>query len=121
MHYNYLEAMVEDITDWMKCDNFDLSEYSDLEEAHEYLHDELWDDDSITGNGGKWYASIEKCELYLCGNWILIFEAINDFCTDMNDALKKYGKNLPQFLDCLVRLNLLDEAIEKVLGDLQWP
>ena len=58
MNYNYLEAMVEDITEWMEYNNFDLSKYVDLEEAHEYLHDELWDEDDITGNG-KW-AMLQK-------------------------------------------------------------
>ena len=53
MNYNYLEAMVEDITEWMEYNNFDLSEYTDLEEAHEYLHDELWEEDDIIGNGEK--------------------------------------------------------------------
>ena len=121
MIYNYLEHLTNDILEWCEYEHFDLSEYEDIEDAHEFLHDELWDDDSITGNGGNWYASIEECERYLCGNWSLIFEAINEFCIDMNDTLKRYGKNLPQFLDCLMRLNLLDEAIEKILGDLQWP
>lgn len=115
MQYNYILNIKKDIKEWMIDNYFDISEYSNNEDAHEFLHDELWDEDSITGNGGKWYASIEECEVYLCGNWALIFEAINDFCVDMNDALKRYGKNLPQFLDCLVRLNLLDEAIGDVL------
>lgn len=116
MKYNYPLNIKYDIKEWISHNHFDISNYDSIEEAYEILRDELWAEDCITGNGGKWYASIKECEIYLCGNWALIFEAINDFCVDMNDALKRYGKNLPQFLDCLVRLNLLDEAIMNVLN-----
>ena len=121
MAYNYLEHLTNDILEWCKYEHFDLSEYDDLDEAHEFLHDELWDDDSITGNGGNWYASATECEEYLSDNWNLIFNAIENFCVDMNKEIKKYKEDMPCFLDCLVRLDLLDEAIKKVLGDLQWP
>ena len=118
MKYDYLAALEADIKTWMVDNYFDISEYSDNEDAHEFLHDELWDDDSITGNGGNWYASAAECEEYLSGNWNLIFAAIENFCVDMNEEIKKYKEDTPRFLDCIVRLDLLDAAIENVLGDL---
>ena len=87
MNYNYLEAMVEDITEWMEYNNFDLSEYSDLEEAHEYLHDELWYDDDITGNGEMGYAAKVDYENYLCHNWDALIDAIEVFCVDADTIM----------------------------------
>ena len=118
MKYNYLTALEEDIMDWCNYEHFHFSDYEDIEEAHEYLHDELWEDNSITGNGGDWYANTEECEEYLCGNWDLILNTLDNFCIDMNEVVNEYRKNLPQYLDCLVRLDLLDVAIENVLEDL---
>lgn len=121
MHYNYLEAMVEDITEWMEYNNFDLSEYTDLEEAHEYLHDELWDEDDITGNGEKGYATKVDYENYLCHNWDALIEAIEDFCVDMNNIINLLEKKdvtlILQWCDSLIRLNTLDMAIETALED----
>lgn len=118
MKYNYLTALEEDIKDWCNYEHFDLSDYNDIEEAHEYLHDELWEDDSVTGNGDNWYANTEKCEEYLCGNWDLILNALDNFCIDINEVVNEFRENLPQYLDRLVRLDLLDVAIENVLEDL---
>ena len=115
MKYDYLTALEADIKTWIIDNYFDISEYSDNEDAHEFLHDELWDDNSITGNGGNWYDSAAKCEEYLCGNWDLVLSAIDNFCIDTNDAIKKYKNKIPCFLDCLVRLDLLDAAIENVI------
>lgn len=121
MHYNYLEAMVEDITEWMKYNHFDLSEYIDLEEAHEYLHDELWDDDDITGNGEMGYATKVDYENYLCHNWDSLINAIEDFCVDADTIMALLQKRdvniILQWCDSLIRLNTLDMAIATALDN----
>lgn len=121
MNYNYLKAMVEDITEWMKYNHFDLSEYIDLEEAHEYLHDELWDEDDVTGNGEMGYATKVDYENYLCHNWDTLIEAIEDFYVNMNDIItileKKDVTLILQWCDSLIRLNTLDMAIERALDN----
>lgn len=119
MKYDYLAALEADIKTWMVDNYFDISEYSDNEDAHEFLRDEIWSEDSVTGNGSDWYDSAEKCEEYLCGNWDLILSAIDNFCIDANDVIKTYKNKIPCFLDCLVRLDLLDAAIENVLEELE--
>lgn len=122
MNYNYLEAMIEDIKEWMEYNNFDLSEYTDLEEAHEYLHDELWDNDDITGNGPMGYATRVDYENYLAHNWDELIAAIENFCLDMNDIInvleKKDVTYILCYCDSLIRLNLLDAAIDVVLDDI---
>ena len=119
MNYNYLEAMVEDITKWMEYNHFDISEYDDSEEVHAYLYDELWDKDEITGNGEMGYATRVDYENFLCHNWDLLIDAIQDFYVDMNDIInlleKKDVTAILQYCDTLIRLNLLPEAIEMAL------
>ena len=121
MSYNYLEAMVEDITEWMEYNNFDLSEYTDLEEAHEYLHDELWGEDDVTGNGEMGYATKVDYENYLCHNWDALIDAVENFCIDANEIINLLEKHnvvaILQYCDTLIRLNTLDMAIETALED----
>ena len=121
MNYNYLEAMVKDITEWMEYNNFDISEYADLEEAHEYLRDELWEDDDITGNGEMGYATKIDYENYLCHNWDSLIDAIEEFYVDMNTIINLLEKKdvtlILQWCDSLIRLNTLDRAIATALDD----
>lgn len=121
MNYNYLEAMVEDITEWMEYNNFDLSEYTDIDEAHEYLHDELWDEDDVTGNGEMGYATKVDYENYLCHNWDALIDAVENFCIDANEIINLLEKHnvvaILQYCDTLIRLNTLDMAIDAALED----
>ena len=121
MNYNYLKAMVEDITEWMNDNYFDISEYSDLEEAHEYLHDELWDDNDITGNGIDGYATRLDYENYLSHNWDALIDAIENFGVDSNTMIALLQKRdvniILQWCDTLIRLNTLDIAIDIALDN----
>lgn len=121
MNYNYLEAMVEDITEWMEYNNFDLSEYTDIDEAHEYLYDELWGEDDITGNGEMGYATKVDYENYLCHNWDALIDAVENFCIDANEIINLLEKHnvvaILQYCDILIRLNTLDMAIDTALED----
>lgn len=121
MNYNYLEAMVEDITEWMEYNNFDLSEYTDIDEAHEYLHDELCDEDDVTGNGEMGYATKVDYENYLCHNWDALIDAVENFCIDANEIINLLEKHnvvaILQYCDTLIRLNTLDMAIDIALED----
>lgn len=121
MNYNYLEAMVEDIIEWMEYNNFDLSEYTDIDEAHEYLLDELWDEDDVTGNGEMGYATKVDYENYLCHNWDALIDAVENFCIDANEIINLLEKHnvvaILQYCDTLIRLDTLDMAIETALED----
>ena len=121
MEYNYLEAMVEDITEWMYNNDFSLDDYDDRDETHEFLNDALWADDDVTGNGPKGYGAKEDYEYYLCHNWDAFFEAVENLYVDMNDIIEIFDKgNATEFLkycDTLIRLNTLDMAIDVALDD----
>ena len=114
--YDYYVEVMNDIECWMDNNNFDLHTFSEREEAAEYLHDELWAEDSITGNGPNGYASEKECEEFLCHNLDLIIEAIDTYGISTSDLRAQYTvKKLARYLDCLVRLYVLPNAIEGAL------
>ena len=86
--YNYREAMVKDIMDFV-IDNY-MEPASDMtrDEYIEALNDELWGVDMITGNGGFYYASEEECMNYV-GYGLHEFVEALDECIDK--AVDKLG------------------------------
>ena len=51
--YDYREAMTENVKEWIK-QNIDLTEWTeDREGLEQQLNDDLWTEDSITGNAIK--------------------------------------------------------------------
>lgn len=116
--YDYYIEVTNDIECWIDNNDFDLSQFENREEAVEHLYDELWAEDSITGNGPHGYAKEEECEEYLCHNWDLILQAASEFDA-LRDPfqLRSYIDNhkLARYLDCLVRLYVLPNAIEGAL------
>lgn len=74
--YNYLEAVKNDVMQAIE-DNYDLKEYRDnRQELEEKLNDELWTDDSVTGNAsGSYTFNTYKAEENLSHNWDLLKEA----------------------------------------------
>lgn len=120
--YDYYIEVTNDIECWMDKDGdpFDLSQFEDREEATEFLYDELWAEDAITGNGPDWYASEEECEEFICHNLNLLFDALFEFGEleeSLLDNLHKHykEKNLARWADCTIRCYVLNNAIEGAL------
>lgn len=116
--YDYYIEVTNDIECWMDKDgdSFDLSQFENREEAAEFLRNELWTKDSITGNGPEGYATEEECEEFLCHNWDLVIEGFDTFGVSVPDLRAQYKKNsLARYIDCFVRLYVLDNAIEGAL------
>ena len=77
MNYNYLEAMKEDVKEYVKneaeltLDDL-LYNRSDLEEK---LHDDLWVNDSVTGNAsGSYFCNTYKSKECVLDNMDLLKE-----------------------------------------------
>lgn len=119
MNYNYLEAMVEDITEWMYNNDFSLDNYENFDEAYEDLSDSFWTNDDITGNGPLGYGTKSDYESYLCHNWDAFFAAIENLYVDMNDIFEIFEKGdsteFLKYCDTLIRLDTLDTAIKIAL------
>ena len=74
------------------------------------LHDVLWTEDSVTGNGsGSYTFSRIMAELYLIGNSDLYEQALEEFGGKFEVE--------PENRDIAIRCYLLGGAIEKALED----
>lgn len=114
MTYDYRRAMVQDIKDVIE--DYDYSDCSDLDDAYEKLNDDLWINDSVTGNGsGSYTFSSEKAREYVAGNEELLVDAMEEFGSGP-DQYKEALTN-PEYADVTIRCYLLNEMIGIALED----
>ena len=114
-NYNYLEQVTTDAKEAI-LENMEYWDFDDREELEEVAHDELWVDDSVTGNGsGSYFFSAWKAEEALCHNWDLLAEACEEFGQDIGEAFKRGA----EFCDVTIRCYLLGQAIAAALDELE--
>lgn len=122
MKYDYLKEMIKDIKRAI-FDYFTKEEiknaFKSLEardELYEKLYDDLWIDDSVTGNAsGSYTFNTYKAEEYLCHNLELLSEALEEFGESESNALSRGA----EFCDVTIRCYLLGSAINEALDELE--
>ena len=116
--YNYREAICEDIREYIKYhyEEDELRyEMNDRDRFEEYLNDDLWADDSVTGNGsGSYFFSTWKAEEAICHNYDLLSEAMSEFGCEPNDLSKG-----AEWADVTIRCYLLNQCIHEVLDEIE--
>ena len=114
--YDYLEAVKNDIKDYIKYD-MDSAHYDDSrEDLEEFLYDELFVSDSVTGNAsGSYYCNAWKAEEALTHNWDLLAEALEEFGESGVDVLKRGA----EAMDCTIRCYVLGQAIAAALDEIE--
>ena len=112
--YDYFAAVKGDVKNFLGC-NVGLNKFEDRDSLADYLNDVLWTEDSVTGNGsGSYTFNAREAEEYLCHNWGLLAEAMEEFgCT-----IDKLGMG-PKWADVTIRCYLLGRAISEVLNDME--
>ena len=122
MEYNYIEHIKEDVKTAIldNCTKEEIKNaFKSLEardELYEKLYDDLWVDDSVTGNAsGSYTCNTYKAEEYLCHNWDLLVEALEEFGESESDALSRGA----EFCDVTIRCYLLGSAIKEALDELE--
>ena len=122
MNYNYLEAMTEDIKDYIRSDaeldaNDLLYNRSDLEEK---LYDDLWTCDSVTGNAsGSYTFNSYKAMEYVLDNMDLLEEMCGEFGVDNETIGKKFLECEWEWMDVSIRCYLLGQAISEALDEVE--
>ena len=109
--YKYEEAVLEDVKEAIleRLREGNYVDYDDLEDAQDEIQEDLWTDDSVTGNGsGSYTFSTFMAELYLVGNGDLYDEALEEFGG-------KYDSS-PEARDVTIRCHLLGNAISEALA-----
>lgn len=112
--YDYLEAVKEDVKNYLEENGIKVTS-ENRDELEEQLNDDLFCNDSVTGNAsGSYTFNTWRAEENLCHNWDLLAEAIDEFCGDVN-ILEKGA----EACDVTIRCYLLNQAISEVLDELE--
>jgi hypothetical protein len=121
MAYNYLEAMVDDIKDYIDA-NINLDEFEDRQELEEKLNDDLWVEDSVTGNGsGSYTFDRHKSYENVQGDpdaMDYIRDLVSDFGVDAETVAEKFLDEDYDYWDVSIRCYLLGQAIGEALDQL---
>ena len=113
--YNYLEAVTNDAKQAI-LKNLNYWKFTDREKLEEIANDELWADDSVTGNGSDSYTfSAWKAEENLCHNMDELEDACDEFGQDIGEAVKQGA----EYCDVTIRCYLLSQAISDALDELE--
>ena len=115
--YDYLEHMTADVIDAIRerytDDEIRAHLDDDRDDFARELNDDLWTDDSVTGNAsGSYYCNAWRAEDAIAHNWDLIADAIDEW--DCADVLRKG----PEAIDVTIRCYLLSQAIDAALDQL---
>ena len=118
--YDYRRAIIDDVKDWV-VNETDILEKEFTDDLYDWIYDEVFDNDGITGNGWSYYNTEEKCSEYLSGNFDLLYEAAHEFCIDdeINILISHYkNKDLARYFDCTIRCYLLMDCIYTAIKEL---
>lgn len=111
--YNYQEAVKEDIKDYIKS-NFDSFDDFDRDR----LEEDLWVEDSVTGNAsGSYTCNSSQAHEYLINNEDLFIEAAEEFGCD-GDTIKEHFTDY-EWQDVTIRCYLLNQCLTEALEELE--
>ena len=117
--YDYKRAIINELKDWIMNDT-DIPEEGIMDgrddDMYDWIYDEVWDVDAITGNGSYGYDTEEKCQEYVSTNLPLYFEAAREF-DDLRD-LTWVSHKAASHMDTTIRCYLLMDCIYEAIGAL---
>ena len=117
--YNYLNAMKNDIEDYIK-NEINTANYSDRYELESDLNDILWTVDSVTGNAsGSYTFNRAEAAEYVNDNMDLLAEACEEFGVDSATVGEKFLDEDWEYFDVTIRCYLLGQAISDVLDEIE--
>lgn len=113
--YDYRQAMYDDIVNWLYDHREIINECDDIDDLTERLNDDLWTEDSVTGNAsGSYYCNAWRAAEALAFNWDLLLEALEEFGQSDVNPIEK-GE---EWCDVTIRCYLLGEMIGEVLDSI---
>lgn len=115
--YNYLENVKEDVLEYIRENDIEITE-DNRDEIEQELYDNLFVDDSVTGNAsGSYYCNSYKAEQALVGNLDLLHDALREFGGDSIDVLEKGAEWCDVTIRCYLLGQALSEVIDEILGE----
>ena len=115
--YDYFEAVKEDVKNYIENEidiEKALSEAGDIDNLKDNLYDDLFCNDSVTGNAsGSYTFNTWQAEENLCHNMDLLKEALEGFGCGI-----EYLEKGAEACDVTIRCYLLSSAISEVIDEL---
>lgn len=116
--YDYLESVKEDVEEMLRTE-YAVSEYSDREELEEVLNDELFVNDSVTGNAsGSYTMNRYKAMECVIDNLEILEEALNEFGVSRGAVGERFLNQDWEYFDVTIRCYMLSTAISEVLDEI---
>lgn len=116
--YNYLEEMKNDVMEYIN-NEINLADYEDREELEQFLNDELFTVDSVTGNAsGSYTFNRWQAKEYVEDNMDELQSAINEFCINSETVADKFLSEDWEYFDVTIRCYLLEQAIAEALDEI---
>lgn len=113
--YNYLQAVKEDVKSYIE-ENEIKAYSSNREDIELQLNEDLWVEDSVTGNGsGSYTFNAWQAEENICHNLDLLAEALEAFGGSTGEALERGA----EYCDVTIRCYLLAQAIAEILDEIE--
>lgn len=119
-YYDYRKAVKDDIINFLE-ENEDRIKDMTKDEIIEFVNDEGWTDDYVTGNeSGSYTFNREKAKEYVLANFDLLRESADEFDSKNQYADWLFGENW-EALNVSIRCYLLgqeaEEAVDEYLRD----
>ena len=120
MSYSYVEAMKSDVRDAIEDGGYLDGDY-DRDEVEEQLNEDLWVDDSVTGNasGSYTFSSYQAKEYVLEDGMDYLLEATSEFGIEASEIGEHFINEDWEWFDVTIRCYLLGQVIGEVLDELE--
>jgi len=106
-YYDYKKAVKEDALEALKGYD-EVKEIEDVDDLVEFIADNLWYDDYVTGNGsGSYTMDADKAMAYVMDNKDLLKNAFDDFGIGYKEALDKFLDGDWEYFDVVIRCYVL--------------
>lgn len=118
----YIEQMRDDIIEYVKDNDIELFDEDGNvdEDAKDKLYDDLWIEDSVTGNGsGSYTFSSAKAHENIIGAEDVIREMCEEWDIDRGDLADHFLKEDWEWFDVSIRCYLLGGALDLACDELQ--
>lgn len=119
--YDYREAMRNDIREAIE-ENYTHEELKEMgkDEAFEKLNDDLWVDDSVTGNAsGSYTFNTYEAEENICHNMDLLGEALKEFGCGADYLIENGAEACDVTIRCYLLGEILGEVLDEVFDEIE--
>lgn len=111
----YLDMVKDDIKNVIAEEEINLLEVEEWE-----LYDDLWINDSVTGNAsGSYTCNSYKAKEYVLNDIDTVLDALTEFGVDADEIGERFINGEWEWLDVVARCHCLGQALGEVMEELE--